>query len=166
MIRFGKISEIIPDKGLARVDFKGDSVVSAPLPCLVKKSKSIKESYPFEINEEVACLMNDDLRTGVILGAIYNKDTSPAITDENEFGIDYGLSGLEKFNKTTGLKTIKAGKFKIVNDTESLHAILNDILTQIQAITVTGNLGYPTGPPLNLAAFTAIQVRLQTFLSP
>ena len=86
-------------------------------------------------------------------------------TDENEFGIDFGAQGLEKYNKTTGLKTMKASKFKIVNDADSLYAILNDLLTQLQAMTMTGNLGYPTSPPINLAAFAAIQLRLQTFLS-
>lgn len=165
MIRFGKITEIISSKGLARVSFVGDTIVSAPLPCLVKKSKTVKESYPFEINEQVACLMNEDMRTGVILGAVYNKDTVPSIVNENEFGIDYGVNGKDIFNNQSGLKTMQAKKFKVVNDSDSLFAILNDILAQIQLITVNGNLGYPTGVPINSPAFALIQQRLLTFLT-
>ena len=167
MIRFGKITEIDSSKGLARVTFSEDDFVSGLLPCLVKKSKSIKESYPFEVNEQVVCMMDGSSLNGVILGAIYNKSTLPTITDKNEFGIDYGAGvGIDKMNIQTGLRTIKAKQFKVASDTESLYSLLNDILTQVQALTVTCVApGSPSSPPINLAAFTAIQVRLQTFLT-
>lgn len=164
MIRFGKISEVIAEKGLARVSFKGDSVVSAPLPCLVKKSKSIKESYPFEVNEEVVCLMNDDLRTGVILGAIYNKETLPSITDENEFGIDYGVKGKDVFNNTTGKREITAIKTRIGNSGDSVGALLTDLITQLAAATV---INPETATPLPLTNATLIAgfvARAQAFL--
>lgn len=164
MIRFGKISEIISNKGLARVSFSGDSVVSAELPCLVRKSKSIKESYPFEVNEQVACLMNDDMRTGVILGAIYSKNEVPSITSENEFGIDFGPVGKEVFNSQTGKRELKANMTKIGNDIESIGGLLNEIVAACAAITV---INPETTTPLsivNIAQFQAFIPRIQSFL--
>jgi hypothetical protein len=164
MIRFGKISEIKASEGSARVAFKGDNTTSPLLPCLVRKSKSIKESFPFEVNEEVVCLMNPDMRTGVILGAIYNKSTLPTITDENEFGIDYGVKGKDVFNNTNGKRELIAIKTKVGSDADSLGALLTDLITQVSLATV---INPETGTPLPLVNATAIAgfvARAQTFL--
>lgn len=164
MIRFGVISEILPEKGLARVSFEGDGIVSAPLQCIVRKSKSIKESYPFEINEQVACLMNDDLRTGVILGATYNKNTLPIITDENEFGIDYGVKGKDVFNNTTGKRELIAIKTKVGSDADSLGALLVDLIAQLAAATVINPETATPLPLVNATAIAGFAARAQTFL--
>ena len=50
------------------------------------------------------------------------------------------------------------GKIAIGNDSEELLAILDDILTEIQAITTATMIG--PQPIINLASFTALQARL------
>lgn len=164
MIKFGKISEINASKGTARVAFKGDGITSALLPCLVKKSKTIKESFPFEVNEEVACLMNSDMRTGVILGAIYNESTLPAITSENEFGIDYGVNGKDVFNSSTGKRELIASKTKVGNDADSLGAFLSDLITQLAAATVINPETSTPLPLVNATTIAGFVTRAQLFL--
>lgn len=54
--------------------------------------------------------------------------------------------------------------FKMNTGTESLFALLNDLITAITTLTV----GTPSGPstvPVNAAAFSAIQTRLSNLLS-
>lgn len=76
-LKFGNISDVDAEKGLARVDFDDDDIVSAWLPMLVLKSKSDKYSYCFDVDEHVACMMDDNCEDGVIMGAIYDKNNKP-----------------------------------------------------------------------------------------
>lgn len=75
MIKFGIISEVKP--GFGKVSFEEDGIVTDFLPVLVRKSKTDKESWPLEVNEHVVCLMEEDMETGVILGAIPNEQDAP-----------------------------------------------------------------------------------------
>jgi phage baseplate assembly protein gpV len=78
MLRFGIISEVDADKGQARVKFDGeDGIVSYWLPISVPKTKEDKYSIPFDVNEHVWCLMDDNLEYGVIGGAIYDTGNGP-----------------------------------------------------------------------------------------
>jgi phage baseplate assembly protein V len=91
MLAFGIITEVDPSKGLARVQFQDhDGIVSKPLPIVVSKTKVDKFSFPFDVNEHVCCLMDDNLEYGVIVGAIYNESELPAITDADKVGVAFG----------------------------------------------------------------------------
>lgn len=53
-------------------------------------------------------------------------------------------------------------KITIQNATTSVKTIFSDILTAIKAITVTSSpSGGPTSPPINSAAFTAIEQKVE-----
>lgn len=77
MLRFGNITEIDPAKGYARVTFTDDGIVSDWLQIIVKTALNDKDSFTFNINEQVACLMDENSEEGVILGAIFNDKNSP-----------------------------------------------------------------------------------------
>jgi phage baseplate assembly protein V len=81
MLRFGKISSIDAVKGLYRVTFQEDNLVTTPLPYLVKNSKFNKDESPFDIDEHVACLMDENCENGVILGATNTTSDAPDLGD-------------------------------------------------------------------------------------
>ena len=54
--------------------------------------------------------------------------------------------------------------FKMNTASESLHGLLKDLLTHIKAITVTTSMG-PSGLPINLADFVALEARLDNLLA-
>lgn len=53
----------------------------------------------------------------------------------------------------------EAEKVSIKSDTEDLKAILTDMLSAIEQLTVTTTTG-PSSPPINLTAFSLIKTRL------
>jgi phage baseplate assembly protein V len=88
MIRFGIISEML--QGKARVQFDGDDgIVSAPLPILIPHSLHDQFQFPFEVNQHVACMVDEHCENGVILGAIYDKKNPPVGWDNNKFRIQF-----------------------------------------------------------------------------
>ena len=69
---------------------------------------------------------------------------------------------------TVGNTVIKSNQLgvEISRGGESLKLLINDILTQIQAMThLSAAPGSPTGPPVNIAAFGAIAARLQNLFT-
>lgn len=77
MLKFGVISEIDASKGLARVFFGEDDFVSGWLKVSVPRSGSSKFSFPYDINEHVYCIMDEDWEYGVVAGAIYDESNLP-----------------------------------------------------------------------------------------
>lgn len=75
MLKFGIVSGIKP--GFAKVSFEEDGIVTDWLPVLVRKSKSDKESWQLEANEHVACLMDEYVEEGIVIGAIPNDQDEP-----------------------------------------------------------------------------------------
>jgi hypothetical protein len=81
---------------------------------------------------------------------------------EESVGKDWTISVNGSATIEASGATIKLGKGKVgmggksaelVDSVVQLMAVLNDTLIAIQALTVLGNLGYPTSPPINVADF-------------
>ena len=83
MLRFGNITEIDVSKCYARVKFLDDGIVSAPLQIVVMGALSTKFFHIFDINEQVACLMDENSEDGVILGAVFSDDITPDAGDKD-----------------------------------------------------------------------------------
>jgi phage baseplate assembly protein V len=141
MLVFGIITEVYPEKGLARVKFEDHDIVSKPLPIVVAKTKRDKFSFPFDTNEHVCCLMDDDLEYGVIVGAIYNQSELPAITDADKVGVafDGGLTvsydRSEKTLKISGTGDVKVDVTGNVDLKASVKAKVTAPLVEIIAAT-------------------------------
>jgi phage baseplate assembly protein gpV len=78
MLKFGTISEVMADKGLARVKFDDDGIVSAPLHVSAPSTLKDQAQFPFNVNQHVWCMMDDQCERGVIAGAVYDKGNPPA----------------------------------------------------------------------------------------
>jgi phage baseplate assembly protein V len=73
-LRFGVISEVKAEEGLARVRFQAeDDMVSYWLPMSMPKTLQDKFIIPYDVNEHVWCLMDENMEYGVIGGAIYDQ---------------------------------------------------------------------------------------------
>jgi len=70
-----------------------------------------------------------------------------------------GSGGVKIKDQFGGELNIQNGMVALGNSTAELLDLFNQTLTQIQSLTVPTGVG-PSGPPINLAAFTAIQTQL------
>jgi phage baseplate assembly protein gpV len=126
MLKFGIISEILAAKGMARVKFDDDGIVSAPLNCAVPSSKDDQVQFPYNINQHVYCIMDDQCERGVVAGAVYDESNTPAGGDANIIRMKF-KDGLEfKYDRSAKkLSVLGTGDVEI-NTTGKLDATVSD----------------------------------------
>jgi phage baseplate assembly protein V len=168
MLRFGNITEVDPTKGYARVTFTDDGIVSDWLQIIVKTALNDKDSFTFNINEQVACLMDENSEEGVILGAIFNDKNSPngggvgifrTVFDDNSV-IEYNRNSHKYTLDIKGEINIKSSS--VVNIDAVNANIVASAIAKIQApvieltgavaisgaLTVGGTITAPGGTPI------------------
>lgn len=101
MLRFGNITEVDPAKGYARVTFTDDGIVSDWLQFIVMGAIKDNFSHTFSINEQVACLMDENSEEGVILGAIFNEKTPPNNSGEGIFRVKFDDDSVIEYNRNS-----------------------------------------------------------------
>lgn len=94
------------NKGVARVKFEEDEMVSGWLRCSVPGALKNKWEFPYSINEPVWCMMDEYSEDGVIGGAYYHDGNLPSIKDENKQGVTFS-------DGTTVIYDTQAGKLEI-----------------------------------------------------
>ncbi len=150
-IRFGIIDSV--EGGRARVRLQDDDIVTALLPVAQVSTRSNKWVQMPAVGDQVAAVMDENIEDGCIVGAIYSgRDEAP----EGVEGVEYATGARMVYHPSTG-------RWSIDSNAESLAAVLTDLITQIEILTVGTAVG-PSTPPINLAAFTAIKARLQLLL--
>lgn len=174
-LKFGLISSTDPPSGRVRVSFDENGIVSQPLPILVSGTAN-KYFHSFNVNEQVACLMDENLENGVVLGAIYTNTETPGPVSDDVARVAFSDNTVIEYNRQskvlvatvgpTELKITSAGGFELTTAGESLKTIIADLLSQLQLEThnVTA-VGAPTGPPINAASYAAIATRLNNLFS-
>jgi len=172
MIVFGRISDIDPEKGLARVEFDADGIVSDWLPLVVRGAKDTKVEFPLDIDEHVACLMDPRCEDGVILGAIYSGDVEPDAKSKDKYQVKFGDGLTVTYDREEKILTGVLGDVELVmtengytlkKSTDTLKKILLDLIDQIKLITVTTPNG-PSGTPINATAFDPIKQSVANLL--
>lgn len=146
MLRFGNISEIDVNTGYARVRFTDNEIVSDWLQVVVMGAISTKFFHMFDINEQVACLMDENDEEGVILGALYNDDTKPTGGDKDVVKVNFPDGSFVSYNRSSHEYDINIqGKVNITSSGEttieaqsvSVQATNVDITSMT---SITGNL--------------------------
>jgi phage baseplate assembly protein V len=74
-LKFGIVSDVKP--GYAKVYFEEDDIVTGWWPVITKTSLKDFESWPLNVKEHVACICDERLEEGVILGAIHSDPEPP-----------------------------------------------------------------------------------------
>jgi len=119
MLRFGNITEVDPAKGYARVTFTDDGIVSDWLQFLTLGAIKDNFSHTFSINEQVACLMDENSEEGVILGAIFNDKTPPNNAGDGIFRVKFEDDSIIEYNRNSHeYKLDIKGKINITGETE------------------------------------------------
>jgi len=126
MLRFGNITEVDPAKGYARVTFTDDGIVSDWLQIIVKTALNDKDSFTFNINEQVACLMDENSEEGVILGAIFNDKNSPNGGGVGVFRTVFDDNSVIEYNRNTHKYTL---------DIQGEISIKSSSVVNIEAVT-------------------------------
>lgn len=126
MLRFGIVDQIDAAKGLARVRFPEDNLLSFWLPVLVRKTKDDKFYHMVDVDEHVACMMDERCEDGVILGAMYSSATEPPYTSASKIGVKFSDDAEVVYDKetqvltiiTTGEVQVECGTLKVTGDVE------------------------------------------------
>lgn len=167
MIRFGNISEFDPDTMRARVQLAEDEIVTDWLPVLVSSSKGDKFTHALAVNTHVVIFLDEHAEAGAVLGAIYDENNLPGTVDAGfaDGGSITWNDGKLIVTKSTTTVEVGADGVKVSRGGDTLESALSDLVSQIQAITVTcAAPGSPSTPPLNIAAIAAIGVRIGNIL--
>lgn len=119
MLRFGNITEFDPAKGYARVRFLDDEIVSDWLQVIVSNSLQNKYFHSFDVNEQVACLMDENLEDGVVLGAVFSDSISPDGGSKDIVRVKFSDDSSIEYNRATHEYNIDIkGKINIKSDSE------------------------------------------------
>ena len=173
MLRYGTVCDTDYDSGLNRVNLDDDGLVSYWLSPVHLTTRNAKPFAPLAIGEHVACLFDEALEDGVILGAIYSAKDKPEgnanrtfLDFLNNVSVEYdSAAGAFIFTNQTVAVTISDNKVTIEKGADSLGAILSDLIDAMALETHTSAApGSPTTPPLNAASYVAIKTRLLQFL--
>lgn len=100
-LMFGIISDIDAANGLARVYFEEDDFVSAPLKISVMRAMGDQISFPFVVNEHVWCMMDEHCEYGVIGGAIYDENNTPAGSAAGKLLISFGDNSTIEYDRNS-----------------------------------------------------------------
>lgn len=172
MLRFGTISKIDADKGLAKVQFKEDGIETDWLPVLQRNTKKNKHFHIPDTDEHVACVMDENAENGVILGAVYSKNENPGgVKGADKVGVEFESGDAIEYDRGSRKLKVKTGTTEVhvapagptvKKGGESLKTILMDLLTELISETHPTPVG-PTSPPTNAPAYTAIKTRVENF---
>jgi len=146
MLRFGNITEVDPAKGYARVTFTDDGIVSDWLQFVVMGAIKDNFSHTFSINEQVACIMDENSEEGVIIGAIFNDKTPPNNAGDGIFRVKFDDNSVIEYDRNSHEYTLDIkGKINITAQTEvNINAVNANITAtamakiQAPAIELTG----------------------------
>lgn len=171
MLKYGIITEVNADKGTVRVKFLQEDIVSNPLQVVVSGTKNNKFSIPYSINEQVACMMDENLEFGVVLGAVYDSknrppDTASAqsidiIIGANKLQIKIDAQGGNLTLEVAGNVDVKCNNATIDATTTTIKGDLDvkgsiDAVGDVKSGTVSllmhmhtsASSGSPTSPPI------------------
>jgi len=192
MILFGTVTENDPATYRVRVEFPADGIVSGWLPVLVRATVQDTDTDTIPaVGTAVACLMDHNVEDGVVLGSYYDANNPPPSgTSETKRATVYRDGTEISYDSDAHLLTVSGGSSLAIEVTAgtavtltsgtavvevapdgievskagySLKTFLDTLLTQVMAITHPTAVG-PTGPPLNIAAFTALKSQIPLFL--
>lgn len=182
MIQFGQVKDI--SQGRVKVYLPTDDFVTGWLPVVQPATNQDKAIAVPGIDSHVAVLLDENAEDGVCLGAIYDESNTPDTTsDGSVYAVDFrdgtkisydasaselvveggaALSVLLKAG-TSSVKIDSAG-IELKRGVDTVASVLADLITQLTLETHGTAVG-PTTPPLNAAAYSALQVRLAQILT-
>lgn len=107
VFKIGVVSAIDPARCAARVRFDDlDGLESMFLPVGAHKTHQDKSYWMPDVGEHVACMLDANAETGVILCAIYSDADEPPVTSPDKLHIRFMDGGMFEYDRATGAMTI------------------------------------------------------------
>lgn len=101
MLKFGIISEVDAAKGVARVTFDQDEIVSDWLPVSVPMTKDDQFQFPLVVNQHVWCMMDEHCEMGVIGGSIYDSNNVPVGGAQNKVRVRFDTDLVIEYDRSS-----------------------------------------------------------------
>lgn len=140
MLRFGNISEIDPAKCYARVTFLDDGIVSDWLQIVVMGAISNEFFHIFDINEQVACMMDENSEEGVILGAVFNDRKSPSLGGTDIVSVKFSDNSSIEYNRSTHEYNINvSGNINISSSGETMISSSSVVMVQAEMVDISAS---------------------------
>lgn len=93
--------------GFARVRFaEAGGLLSDWLPVIHSKTQNDKSIFTLDIGEQVACLMDEQLNDGCIVGAVYSDVDIPPVSSPDLYRVQFKDGGAFEYNRATGNMTV------------------------------------------------------------
>lgn len=139
MLKFGVVTHVDPATARVRVRFEDqDDTLSYWLPVLKPKTLQDKFYCLPDINEHVACLMDEHFEAGVVLGAIYSDADAPPVTNKDKTHIKFSDGTVIEYDRTTHKLTADIKGSAEIKATGNI-SITGDVVVTGN-ITATGNV--------------------------
>lgn len=128
-----------------------DSLITAWLPVIYPRTQDDKIIWSLDRGEQVACLLDSNLESGCIIGAIYSDQDIPPTNNTEKFRIQFKDGGSIEYDRQSGAMDIVCkGPAKIKADaavtvTASRITLDTPELTCTGKLTVQGQLHYLDG---------------------
>ncbi len=89
--------------GFATVRFADlDGLVTRWLPVIHPKTQDDKAAWTLDVGEHVACLMDQYLEDGCIVGAIYSEADVPPVASREKFRVQFKDGGSFEYDRSSG----------------------------------------------------------------
>ena len=154
-LKYGIVKNINPKDCTAKVLLPDlDNMLSPWLQLCYPFAYADMSYFMPKVGSQVACILDENLETGVIIGSIYNKQDSPPVTDENKFHTQFEDGTVIEYDKkyhkldinVKGSVNIKADGAVIVDSPETLikgnlksGTGVNKIFASLTGLIMVGN---------------------------
>lgn len=114
LIRIGAVSSVDPVNGTVRVTFSTlDNQVTYELPVITRGSKSNKDYWLPDVDEQVLCLFLPNVSgrgicEGFVLGTFYSSVDAPVESSVDVHAVKYGDGTVIRHDRSSGKLTINA----------------------------------------------------------
>jgi len=158
LIRFGRISGIDADNARVKVSFGEDGIESGWLPTIHNGATGSSYFHTYDVNELVACVMEENLDAGVVLGAIYYENEQPVESGDNIVSVVFNSSNKVIFNRQTGEMELQASGGVTINGNVTISGSL-DVSADVTAgplnTSLTGHVHQVTGVQTGTGSVTS-----------
>jgi phage baseplate assembly protein V len=99
--KYGIVTQVDPERARVKVRWEDQELESFWLPVLSRGSKDNKHYGLYDIGEQVACLMDQNLEDGVILGSPFSDEDRSAVNNPNKFNSTFKDGAIFEYDRET-----------------------------------------------------------------
>lgn len=120
LLKYGIVKNINPKDCTAKVLLPDlDNMLSPWLQLCYPFAYADMSYFMPKAGSQVACILDENFETGVIIGSIYNKQDSPPVIDENKFLTQFEDGTVIEYDKSAHIITCSSiGTINVLSATE------------------------------------------------